>query len=157
MITPVTPSVTAWPTASAITFGQALSASTLSGGSATVAGSFAFTAPSTVPGAVGTYSAAVTFTPTDTTNYTSVSGNVNVTVNAASYTLTYAAGTGGTLSGTSPQTVAHGGSGTAVTAVANTGYTFASWSDGNTNATRTDSNVTANLTRDGELHAERCL
>ncbi len=84
MITPVTPSVTAWPTASAITFGQALSASTLSGGSATVAGSFAFTAPSTVPGAVGTYSAAVTFTPTDTTNYTSVSGNVNVTVNAAS-------------------------------------------------------------------------
>jgi len=34
-------------------------------------------------GAVGSYSAAVTFTPTDTTNYTSVSGNVNVTVNAA--------------------------------------------------------------------------
>jgi len=49
-----------------------------------VPGSFAFTAPSTVPGAVGSYSAAVTFTPTDTTNYTSVSGNVNVTVNAAS-------------------------------------------------------------------------
>jgi uncharacterized repeat protein (TIGR02543 family)/MYXO-CTERM domain-containing protein len=41
--------------------------------------------------------------------------------------------------------VAHGASGSQVTAVANTGYTFASWSDGNTSATRTDSNVTGNL------------
>ncbi len=33
------------------------------------------------------------------------------------YTLTYTAGSGGTITGTSPQTVDHGASGTAVTAV----------------------------------------
>jgi hypothetical protein len=61
------------------------------------------------------------------------------------YTLTYSAGSGGTISGSSPQTVNSGASGTAVTAVAASGYTFASWSDGVTTATRTDSNVTAGL------------
>ncbi len=59
-------------------------------------------------------------------------------------TLTYTAGTGGTIAGVSPQTVAYGGSGTAVTAVPNTGYHFVAWSDGIATATRTDSNVTAN-------------
>ena len=39
-----------------------------------------------------------------------------------------------------------GGSGTKVTAVAKTGYHFTSWSDGVTSASRTDSNVTANIT-----------
>ena len=77
-----TPSVTTWPTASAITAGQALSASTLSGGSASVAGGFTFDAPATTPPA-GTYSAAVTFTPTDTANYNTVAGSVNVVVTAA--------------------------------------------------------------------------
>ncbi len=76
-----TPTITASPTASSITYGQALSSSTLSGGSASTAGSFAWTAPGTVPGAVGTYSESVTFTPTDTTNYSTASGTVSVTVN----------------------------------------------------------------------------
>ena len=42
-----------------------------------------------------------------------------ITANFAinTYTLTYTAGTGGTITGTSPQTVDHGGSGTAVEAV----------------------------------------
>ena len=40
-----TPTVTAWPTASAITYGQTLASSTLSGGTASVAGSFALTTP----------------------------------------------------------------------------------------------------------------
>ena len=82
-----TPTVTTWPTATAITYGQALSASTLSGGSASVAGSFAFTTPGTTP-AVGTASQNVTFTPTDTTNYNSVNGTVSVTVNKATPTVT---------------------------------------------------------------------
>ena len=59
------------------------------------------------------------------------------------YTLTYSAGSGGTITGTSPQTVNHGASGTAVTAVANTGYHFVGWSDGIPTATRTDSDVLA--------------
>jgi len=71
--------VTAWPTASGITYGQALSDSTLSGGSAAVAGSFAFTTPATTPNA-GTYAASVTFTPSDQTTYKATNNNVNVSV-----------------------------------------------------------------------------
>jgi uncharacterized repeat protein (TIGR02543 family) len=74
-----TPAVNTWPTAATIVQGQALSSATLSGGSATVAGSFSYDSPSVTP-AVGTYPAAVTFTPTDTINYNTVSGSVNVTV-----------------------------------------------------------------------------
>ena len=75
-----TPTVSVWPTASAITYGRTLTNSALSGGSAAVDGSFAWTTGSTVPSA-GTASQAVTFTPADTTNYASVSGSVSVTVN----------------------------------------------------------------------------
>jgi len=73
------------PTASAITYGQTLASSTLSGGTATnssgatVGGSFAWTTPTNVP-AVGTSSQSVTFTPTDP-SYNPAMGNVNVTVN----------------------------------------------------------------------------
>ena len=79
-ITPADPTVTAWPTASAITYGQTLAASTLSGGSATPPGSFAFTAPSSVPTS-GTAPQSVTYTPTDTVDYRTASGSVSVTVN----------------------------------------------------------------------------
>ena len=85
--TRTTPTVSIWPTASGITYGQALSASALTGGSASVSGSFAFTAPSTVPSA-GTYSASVTFTPTDTTSYRTVIGSVNVAVAKANSIVT---------------------------------------------------------------------
>lgn len=61
------------------------------------------------------------------------------------HTLTYAAGLHGSLSGAAVQTVGHGGSGTAVTAVPDAGYHFVSWSDGVTTATRTDANVTGDL------------
>jgi hypothetical protein len=62
------------------------------------------------------------------------------------FTLTYIAGTGGTITGTTPQKVNKGASGTAVTATPNTGYTFEKWSDGKTTASRTDTNVQANAT-----------
>ena len=65
---------------------------------------------------------------------TNVTANVTVTANFAidTYTLTYTAGANGTITGTSPQTVNYGASGTAVTAVPNTGYHFVKWSDGST-------------------------
>jgi hypothetical protein len=77
-----------------------------------------------------------------------VTGNKAVTANFAinTYTLTYTAGANGTITGTSPQTVNHNGSGTAVTAVANAGYHFVNWSDGSTANPRTDSVVTGNKT-----------
>ncbi len=84
--TKTTPSVSAWPTASSITYGQTLASSTLTGGTASVAGAFAFTTPTTAPGA-GSPSESVTFTPTDTTDYTTVTGSVTVTVNKATPTV----------------------------------------------------------------------
>ena len=61
------------------------------------------------------------------------------------YTLTYTAGTNGKISGTTPQTVNCGASGSPVTAVANTGYHFVNWSDGVATASRTDTNVTYSI------------
>ena len=61
------------------------------------------------------------------------------------YTLAYLAGRHGTIIGPSPQTVNSGGSGTAVTAVADSGYHFVNWSDGSTANPRIDTNVTANV------------
>ena len=62
------------------------------------------------------------------------------------YTLTYTAGANGSITGTTPQTVNHGASGTEVTAVAATNYHFVNWSDASTANPRTDTNVTANIT-----------
>lgn len=62
------------------------------------------------------------------------------------YILTYVAGSHGSISGTNPQTVASGADGTAVSAVADSGYHFTTWDDANTSASRTDTNVTADNT-----------
>ena len=82
-----TPTIATAPTASAITFGQTLADSTLSSGTASVPGTFAFTNPATAPNA-GTASQGVTFTPTDAANYNSATTTVNVTVNKAVATIT---------------------------------------------------------------------
>ncbi len=70
---------------------------------------------------------------------------LQTTVTSLCYTLTYGAGSGGSIIGTTPQTVSPGGSGSAVTAQANALYSFASWSDGVLTAARTDTNVTGNI------------
>ncbi|MBS4013800.1 MAG: InlB B-repeat-containing protein [Bacteroidetes bacterium] len=87
-----TPTVSPWPTATAITYGAQLSTATLSGGAATydavaVPGTFAYINPTVVPNA-GTYVAAVRFTPTNTTLYNTVDGTINVTVNQRAVTIT---------------------------------------------------------------------
>jgi len=64
---------------------------------------------------------------------------------AVEYTLAYAAGDNGSITGTTPQTVEEGGDGTEVTAVADEGYSFVSWSDGVLTASRTDVNVTDDI------------
>src|SRR5207244_7222904 len=58
---------------------------------------------------------------------------------------TYTAGTHGSLTGSSPQTVDYGSNGTAATAVPDLHYHFVNWSDSSTANPRTDMNVTANL------------
>src|SRR5208282_4838026 len=59
-VNPILTTITTPPTAGAIIYGQTLSASLLGGGTASVPGTFAFTAPSTIAG-VGTASHSVTF------------------------------------------------------------------------------------------------
>jgi len=84
-VLPQTPLISRSPAAFPITSGQTLASSGLFGGAATnasgmaVGGSFTFTSTSTVPG-VGISIESVTFTPTDTTNYTSAIIGVPVPV-----------------------------------------------------------------------------
>jgi hypothetical protein len=82
-----TPTVSAWPTASAITYGQTLASSTLSGGISTPAGSFTWSSSTTKPSA-GSQSESVTFTPSNTAEYTPVTSTVSVQVNPATLTVT---------------------------------------------------------------------
>uniref|UniRef100_UPI004026C50B S-layer homology domain-containing protein n=1 Tax=Candidatus Scatomorpha intestinigallinarum TaxID=2840923 RepID=UPI004026C50B len=76
--------VTAWPTASPITYGDSLSESDLTGGQA-VDGTFAWEDGNVNPTS-GSHSYTVTFTPTDKANYNSVEQSVTVQVNRATLT-----------------------------------------------------------------------
>jgi len=78
------PTVSVAPTASAVTVGALLSTSNLSGGTASVAGTFVWTTPSTLVSATASYP--VTFTPTDTANYNTASTSASVTANPAGTT-----------------------------------------------------------------------
>lgn len=75
-------SITTVPTAAAITYGQSLSASTLTNGEATVEGTFAWAAPETTPES-GSSTYTVNFTPTQSGIYASASTLVTVTINKA--------------------------------------------------------------------------
>ena len=89
---------------------------------------------------VSTSSTLVVSGVTSAHNYTA---NFAPTIQA--YTVTFRAGTGGSLTGTASQSVNSGGSTTAVTAIASTGYRFVNWTEGatviSTNSALTMSNV----------------
>ena len=72
------------------------------------------------------------------------------------YTLTYAAGTHGTLTGTTSQSVILGGSGSAVTAVPDEYYHFVDWSDASTENPRTDVNVAGAISVTANFAADLC-
>lgn len=80
--------------------------------------------------------------------FTNVTANHTIAVSFAidTFTLTYAAIGNGTISGTTPQTVGYGASGTTVTADPIPGYQFVTWSDGILTAERTDTNARADIT-----------
>lgn len=88
---------------------------------------------------------------TITANMDNASTKKNKSSATTTYTLTYVAGANGSISGEAIQTVSHGGSGTEVTAVPDEGYHFVKWSDGVETASRTDSNVTGNITVTAEF------
>jgi outer membrane protein OmpA-like peptidoglycan-associated protein len=62
------------------------------------------------------------------------------------YSLCYGAGTGGSITGASAQSVAHGSDGTEVEAVPDYAYGFTTWSDDVLTRTRTDAGVTGDAT-----------
>ena len=76
-----------------------------------------------------------------------ITQDISVTAEYAidTFTLEYAAGANGSISGYTPQTVNYGASGTAILAVPDTGYHFVEWSDSNTSISRTDVFVTENI------------
>ena len=82
----------------------------------------------------------------------------NFTASQQSFTLTYTAGANGSISGTTPQTVNYGASGTAVTAVPNTGYHFVNWTGGVTSTGNplTVTNVTSNMTITANFAVSTC-
>ncbi len=65
--------------------------------------------------------------------------------------ITYTAGEGGSITGDIIQSVAPGENGTEVTAVPETGYKFVKWSDGETKASRTDTNITSDINLTAEF------
>ena len=67
------------------------------------------------------------------------------------FTLTYNAGTNGTIRGNATQKVEEGASGIEVEALPNTGYRFKKWDDGVTTAKRTETNVQASKTYTAEF------
>ena len=73
------------------------------------------------------------------------SGNSPEGENPETYTLTYKAESGGSISGKATQTVEKGKDGEEVEAVADEGHSFAGWSDGSREAKRKDTNVTEDL------------
>jgi hypothetical protein len=129
VVAKATSTISSSPTSSAITFGSALSASKLSGGSGSTAGSFSWTTSSTIPPALGPNTENVTFTPTDTRDYTTASGTASVTVTKgtptvsnwptatsipygdtlASSNLSFTSGSGGTFAWTNTSTAPNAG------------------------------------------------
>jgi sugar lactone lactonase YvrE len=79
-VTKTTPTIT-WADPAAITYGTLLSATQLNA-TASVSGNFTYLPASGTELAVGPQALKVDFTPTDTTNYTTASATVNITVNA---------------------------------------------------------------------------
>lgn len=75
-----TPQITEAPAATAIEYGQPLSASVLSGGIVNVPGSFSFQNPAKVRTTAGTAPETVVFTPEDGANYNAATVAVSVTV-----------------------------------------------------------------------------
>lgn len=133
--------VTTWPAASTINYGQTLARATLSGGAATPAGSFAFTTPATVP-PVGTAAQSVTYTPTDAGNYNTATSTVSVTVNQANQTILFGAAPTVVVGGTGTVSATGGGSGNPVQLTLQPASTGCSLGTPNANGATTTVTVT---------------
>ncbi|MDP9954597.1 hypothetical protein J2X97_000234 [Epilithonimonas hungarica] len=134
-----TPTISGTGSATNITYGQTLASSTISGFTASVPGTFAFTTPTTAPNA-GTASYGVTFTPTDTANYNNATTTVSVTTVPATPTVTATGTTTYTYNGAAqgPASATNTGTGNSYTysysGTENGGVTYGSTATSPTNA-----------------------
>jgi hypothetical protein len=87
IVNQATPTIT-WANPAAITYGTALSATQLKA-KASVAGTFAYTPAAGTVLAAGTQPLNVTFTPTDTADYTTATGSATLVVNPAPTAITW--------------------------------------------------------------------
>jgi len=87
MAAKATPSVTAWPSATGLVYGEALILSELQNGAADVQGTFAWMEGEAKP-AAGNHTLGVRFTPTDTDNFNTVDGETTVAVAKKALTVT---------------------------------------------------------------------
>ena len=90
--------------------------------------------------------------------FSNVTANHTIAASFAinTYTLTYLAGLNGSITGTTPQTVNYGASGSPVTAVPATGYHFVNWGDGSTANPRADANVRATISVTANFAINTC-
>ncbi len=88
VVNKATPAVT-WATPGAITYGTALSATQLDAG-ASVAGTFTYAQPGGTVLTAGTHTLSVSFTPTDTANYNTVTQTVQIVVSPVTPTVSWA-------------------------------------------------------------------
>jgi hypothetical protein len=87
VVNQASPTIT-WPKPSAITYGMALSTTQLSAATS-VAGTLAYTPSAGTVLSAGTQTLSVTFSPTDTIDYTTATQTVQLVVNQASPTITW--------------------------------------------------------------------
>ncbi len=78
-------------------------------------------------------------------NYGGFTQKVDFNVVPTQLVVEYVAGTGGRIDGTAEQKVIAGGNADTVRAIADEGYYFYEWSDGNPNASRTDKSVSKSM------------
>jgi len=132
---PRTTPVITWPTPAAITAGTPLSSTQLNA-AASVPGTFAYNPLAGTVLAAGTYTLRTTFTPTDTTRYTTATASVSLTVTAVTYQLTISRPSGGMVAGggiscgttgTACQVTATSSTSVALQATPDSGYAFSGW------------------------------
>ena len=132
--------ITTPPTASAITYGQTLANSTLTGGVTTPAGTLAWTDDTTAPTVEDSGTEyGVTFTPDDANNYNTATTTVAVTVNAKTPTAA-------DFDYTAPEALAYDGTAKAATVVAKlatgiTGAVTVKYYKGGVEVTPTDAGI----------------
>jgi surface protein len=95
---------------------------------------------------------AKTYTSAGATALATLRDTYNWTI-TEQYLLTYDAGDNATLEGQSIQQLNSGDTGTAVTVTPRSGYRFIAWSDGITTSTRTDTNITDNVTLTAQIES----